>query len=156
MTTINDKGFSLIELLIAISVVALTLVSISSGVSFAVKNSRFSQEKSVSVRYAQESLEWFRSNRDRLGWNAFYSILEDDSPGSFSYCLDSIPGDLQGFQDLQVYVAPANCQIQTTMYTRLLEINLTDPSTVEVTSRVTWQDNSQTNETVLTTTLKQW
>ena len=153
----SQGGFTLIEILIATSMVTLVMVSISSGVSFAVKNARFSQEKSRSIRYAQESIEWYRAVRDGLGWGAFYQVMQASGSTRFTYCLGVLPANPEEFGVLQPRSLGSNCTaIPQTKYVRRLNVTITDSSTIEVESKVTWSDGQQQHETSLTTTLREW
>lgn len=153
----KTQGFTLIEVLIATGMVTLVMTGITSGVSFAVKNSRFSQQKSLSVRYAQESIEWFRAQRDTLGWQAFYQTLENDSPSQVIYCLADLPQNSEQFGNLSSTPGGAYCStISSTNYRRQIELTITSPSSVDVISRVTWEEGPNQNETILTTTLREW
>lgn len=90
----HTAGFTVVELVVATAIVSMVLVTVTSGVTFSIKNSRYSQEKALSVRYAQESVEWVRSQRDILGWSAF---VEEVGPATQAtvLCLDTIDSQAQ-------------------------------------------------------------
>lgn len=83
---INQKGSSLIEVLIAIAVVGLVLTGVIAALTFSVKSTSESKYRSLATAKAQEAIELFRRERSRLGWNVFYTTVA----ASF-YCLDEIP-----------------------------------------------------------------
>lgn len=152
----NNQGFTLIEVLVATSIVIMVLVGISSGVSFAVKNTRFSQEKALSVRYAQEALEWVRSQRDQIGWQGFFSVLDEEGPNQFYYCLPSLPSDISGFRALTSQTTGDCSLIDGTSFDRRLQIVIVNGTEIGFTSTIVWQDASQQYETSLNTTLREW
>jgi type II secretory pathway pseudopilin PulG len=75
MDTTRSSGQTLIEVLLVTGVMALLLTALVSVMTTSIARNRLSQERSVAVRLAQEGVEWFRGERDRLGWNQFISEL---------------------------------------------------------------------------------
>lgn len=67
----NDRGQSLVEVLIALMIVALVLTTVAVAVILAIRSSRFSQNKARATFLAQEGAEWIRNQRSVLGWEAF-------------------------------------------------------------------------------------
>jgi len=59
-----NKGQSLFELVIAIGISALIIVVLVSLVSSALQNAAFSKNETLAGKYAQESTEWLRGQRD--------------------------------------------------------------------------------------------
>ena len=157
---LDNKGFTLVEILVATGIVVTVLVGITSGVSFAVKNSRFSQEKALSVRYAQEGIEWIRLQRDVLGWNTFFNIINDEGPLTFTYCLNTLPQEKTDFSNLTPLESEECEKIPESIYTRYIDITVviepTGSNHVDFQSRVTWQADTETHETILSNTLYEW
>lgn len=158
-----ERGFSMIELIVAVGVVVMVLVTITGGVSVAVRNSRFSKEKSLSVRYAQEAIEWLRKNREVVGWNAFRQIVKADNNNPVSYCITDTDGGVEDFQDLDnVSECGVNQQIDGTIFKRLVTIELISEGCVgcenkmELEVVVSWNDGSQELQSKLTTSLYEW
>ncbi len=160
MKKIKDQnGFSMIELLVAVGVVVLVLVAVSTGVSVSVRNTRFSSEKSVTVRYAQEAVEWLRNQRDILGWRAFYEALDNDNVGgSLKYCLQGLGDTSQDFIDLlHDEFGCDQSQLIDNVYAREADLVL-DPSgnEIEVSVSVSWDDGSGNKVTTVKSTLRDW
>ena len=84
----RKSGFSLIEVLIFITVMSLFFVSAAAVVSVVVKNMKVNEHKILGTRFAQEAVEWVRSEKE-IDWNAFSERAP--STGSPSeYCLNSL------------------------------------------------------------------
>lgn len=153
----QQSGFTLVEVLVATGIVILTLVGISSGVTFAVKNSRFSQEKAVSIRHAQEGIEWFRAQRDTLGWQAFYDLATQGGTSEVTYCMDEFPqGEPENFVLKSVNQGEGCETISDTQYVRYVHMNIVTNEHVDIQSHVVWGDGSQAYNTTLNNTLTRW
>lgn len=57
-------GQSLFEVVVALAISALVVVSLVSLVTNSIRNANFSKNKSLASNYAQETTEWLRSQRD--------------------------------------------------------------------------------------------
>ena len=66
----TNKGQSLFEVLIALSIMAVIIVGLINVTTISVRNTTFSRNNSAATRYAQEAAEWLRGQRD-AGWNTF-------------------------------------------------------------------------------------
>ena len=58
------KGQSLFEVLIALAISALIIGALVSLVSNSIRNTTFSKNQTIASRYAQETIEWLRTQRD--------------------------------------------------------------------------------------------
>src|SRR5258708_7156731 len=100
----NGRGFqlgtTLIEILIATAILGLVMTSIVAIITLSIKDAAEAKEKAVAVKYGQEGMEFFRRERQNLGWESYVKTLQDDGAGSISYCLPTIPADDAGFAAL--------------------------------------------------------
>lgn len=153
----NNQGFTLVEIVVATGIVMMTLVGISAGVTFAIKNSRYSKEKSLSVRYAQESIEMLRNQRDTLGWDGFIQALEIQNGQVQNYCLSSIPTTTEDFIRLNQGLIEQchNQKIPDTPFVRSLNIQRNNDQ-LNVTSNVTWSNGDENYNSELVTSLHKW
>lgn len=92
------NGFSLIEVLVFVSILSLVFISAMAVTTYSLKVMKFSQYKIFASHYAEEGLEWVRSQKDE-DWNDFISL--DTSTGSgTTYCLNNLnwssPGTCNG------------------------------------------------------------
>lgn len=154
-----QEGLTLVELLVAVGVVTMVLVAVASGVSLSVRNTRFSSEKSLSVRHAQETIEWLRGQRDKLGWRAFYQVLDNDSVSDeVTYCLPSLSEQTSFFQGLINSACSGTQTIPGSNFTRSVVLGLNPPQNDEVTIlvEVTWDGGNGTETTSIDSTLREW
>lgn len=162
----DQTGFTLIEVVVATGIVIGVLVGISVGVAFAVRNSRFSQEKIASLRLAQESVEWFRQQRDYYGWPAFSEAIEEhvEQP-SITFCLPERPqANLEDVEFVEADGQHTGCYVQDSSYPPnfyqrriTLTPNFDDSlENLELVSTVTWTDGSDTHQTTVNYQLYKW
>lgn len=84
----NRFGFSLIEVLVFISVLGLFFVAALSVTTFSLKNMKINEHKILATHYAEEGLEWIKSEKEG-SWETF--IIKDTSSGTGTpYCLNSL------------------------------------------------------------------
>ena len=160
MRGLRRGGFSIVELLVAVAVVVMVMVAIVSGVSVAVRNSRYSKEKATSVRQAQEAMEWLRSVRGLLGWRALREAVNEDGGGSGAvvYCLDTLPG-VSEFRNLANSAVGCGEGVFVSNSINLREMTLElDPGREElrVTVTVKWEGGSGEQLTRLVSTMEEW
>lgn len=133
------RGQSLFEVVFAVSIAAVIIIGVLSLVPRLVSNSDFSKNNALATKYALESTEWIRQQRDKETWNTFYSRASD-SPGS-DYCLENLNwGSFPcGFIN-NIFERTVNLtQVTVTQGGR-------DYLGVEAKVRVRWTDGSGTHE----------
>lgn len=60
-----NKGQSLFEVVVALAISALIIVTLVSLTATSIRNTTFSKNKTLAARYAGEAIEWLRGQRDR-------------------------------------------------------------------------------------------
>lgn len=83
-------GQTIIEVLVAVGVVALGLLALVQVATKSVANSGFSKRQAVATALAVEGMEWIKGQRSGLDWEDFYK-------SSGSYNLNSFPGSWTGW-----------------------------------------------------------
>lgn len=150
----NKKGQSLFEVVVAVAISALIMISIVSLVNNSVQNSSFSRNKTIAGNYAQQATEWLRGERDR-DINTFSTNVQTPT-----WC----------FKDLNWSSAQARkCdgetdQIGGTPFSREATFTLSTAQTsegaikdvVEVSVRVFWEDSGGVHEVNSVTNLSDW
>ena len=66
----KQKGFSLIEVLIFITIISIFFVVTASISISMIRNTKINERKVIAIRYAEELLEWLRAEKD-IDWNVF-------------------------------------------------------------------------------------
>ena len=155
----TTKGQTLIEVIFAATITAVVLVAVVHSLSLSVKASRKSSDQTLSTRYAQEGVEWFRQQRDRVGWFAFTTWLP---PAITTYCANTLP-DLNGasFSPFTAGSCPGT-YIAGTNFERLFTITPInqdlDPNfeAVDIIVTVQWWEGAQQFQSRLTSSLEEW
>lgn len=140
-----DKGQSLFEVILAISISAIILIAIVSLSVRSVSTSSFARNNTLATEYAQEGIEWLREQRDADWTNLIEKTDANFGEKSFSSSAAEIPD---------------------TIFERFLTIELTDefpqfvPDGVDDTARVkvavSWEDSSGYHDVVLNSILTKW
>jgi Tfp pilus assembly protein PilV len=83
------RGQTLIEVLIAAAVIAMTLTAMVAVVTIALARNREAKERVVAARLAQEVSENMRVYRDTNGWNAFMAWISGYGTSPYAGCVAS-------------------------------------------------------------------
>lgn len=84
----KSKSFTLIEVLVFTTILSLFFVVAAAVVIISLHNMKISEHKILATRYAQEALEWLRSQKE-VDWNQF--ILRDNPSGlGTTYCINTL------------------------------------------------------------------
>jgi len=78
----NSNGQSLIEMMIAVVILAIVATSLVFGTTVAMRNASFSRDQARATKYAQEAMEWLRGERD-ADWDDFAGY-------SGNYCFNDL------------------------------------------------------------------
>ncbi len=147
------NGQTMVEILVAVAIVVLTLVAVVSRIVAAVSSANFSRNQALATRFAQEGIEWARSQRDILGWVGFSTYVSANqtycvpelgqainvlTAGSCSPAL-TIPGTIFLREVVFIYAAPPGQEPYT-----------------DVVATVSWQDRIGTHQSKLTSRLSSW
>lgn len=73
----QTKGQSLVEVIVAVFVISIVLVTLVSSVTYSLRNSNYSKNKSLASKYAQEGLDAVRSIKER-DWTLFTGASDTD------------------------------------------------------------------------------
>jgi len=128
-----NSGQSLIELLVALTLIMLVVVAVVGLAAVSIKTSYFAKRETAAKRYAEEAMEWLREQK-KSNWTDFLFAKSGNT-----YCFNSSPID--GWS--------SNCGATLDgIYKR--EVTLSRSSdNVTVTVVVSWSDSSGTHETKL-------
>lgn len=151
-----QSGQSMVEMVVAVGMVSLVLVAIVSGIALSIRNSRYSKNKALATRYAQEALEKFRNYRDEVGWSPFVSEVIGGGTQAI-YCLDDLPATIGLIGE-----AMGTCSSEkitntsgATEFSREAQAEMVNGS-VEVTVLVEWTEGSKTHNVELVSRLNDW
>lgn len=125
---INSQGESLVEIIIAIGIVTLVITALISAVTVSMANVQYARNKAQATKYAQEAIEWLRSQRDDLSWTQFVSHA---SSGGTKYCFSSLDFTLPGVCTTQL--------ISGTIFARDVTLSDSVVGQVQATVKVSWK-----------------
>lgn len=141
----NSKGQTLFEIVMALAVVTIVLVSVVALVTVSVRNSSFSKNEALATRYAQSATEWLRGERDK-DWDSFYAKAQ-----AGIYCMkDESPN----WND--AYACQATNIIPDTPFVRQVDFTIVSATEVKVEVSVSWSDGRGDHESRSTTVLTDW
>lgn len=133
----NSRGFSLVEVLLAVSVFGLIATGLIGGLIYGEQSTALSGARMRAVMLADEGLEAVRNIRDEN-----FSNLTD---GTYGLAISANRWILSGASDT------------TDIFTRQIVISSIDTARKSVTATVSWQQNPQRSGSVtLTTNLTAW
>ena len=171
-----QKGFSVLEVMLAFSVITVGLLGVS---SLAIQNA---QVQSISKNYlvasmlAQEGLELVRNVRDTnffradqsydweygQGANSATDIVQDGNYAiDYNLAIDSMPNDLTSDRT-RLYLNGGRYTHQTgagssnTPYRRLIFVTDHNPDYVEVRVAISWSERGRTHNYEAVTNLYNW
>lgn len=142
MSNMNKQQAStLVEVLIAVSIIALVLTAVSAMMTMSIKLANSNEQKQLALQKTQEALEFFRKERAVNSWRSFSNALVNDGV----YCLSSLPESVASMSaklgactDEEVLEA-AKYQFQ-----REANISFNNANSLKVIVEVFWQDNKKT------------
>lgn len=135
-------GQSLVEVMVAVAILALVLTALVLGTTVAMRNANFSKNQAQATKYSQEAMEWLRSQRDQ-GWDAFSSHI-----GPF--CLNSLT-----WTGTAGFCSSSNYSLDGMFKRQVVLFNLVDKVQTKVT--VSWQGTSgKIHQSKLTSYFTKW
>ena len=144
-------GQSIVEVIVVVGLVTLVLVGLITAITFSLSNAQFAKNKTLASKYGQESIEWFRNQRDTLGWTLFYTNATD---AGRNYCLQTLSWTSSA--------CTSGSEIAGTIFTRtaVLDGNGVSPGNnqdrVSIMVTVSWPQGSRTSQITLDTYLTKW
>lgn len=156
MYTRPTQGFTLIETLVAVTVLAVSIVGPFYAVQSAINASASARDQLIASALAQEGMEYIRSVRDNnyLAGRAWLSGLDSCRPGP---CVvdptQSSPGNIRS-SVAPLYLSANNIYNQQqsgtpTRFTRTVEIATVSATEVVVTVTVSWSGHITRTVTIV-------
>lgn len=142
------KSFSLIEVIIFVSILSLFLISAASIITISLQQNTLQVEKLKARHHADQLLEWIKSEKD-IDWQTFLTRA-----GNYTYCFENEA--LAWGTD----VASGNdCTLLNSLYKRYATFRTTGSggsAQVDVVVTVEWMVGGSTYDTTLHTIFSQW
>lgn len=141
----NNRGQSLIEVVIALALISMVLITLVAMAALSIKTSVFSRNQTESARFTEQASEWLRAEKD-VGWTNFSTYAATPT-----WCFDTgtnwnTPG-----------ACPTGDTISGTIFQRsaVFAINPLDGS-IQVTVTTTWTDAQGTHSSPTTIIFTNW
>ena len=141
----QESGQTLLELVVAIGVVAIVITALVAAVTASLRYSQATRLRSRGVKYAQEGLELARKLRDISTWDVFQTYAN----GAGNWCLDE-----SGVWTIDA--SGGECPLSASNnFWRAIHFAWTDP-TMDVTVTVNWGERNVPSTVVLKTYFTHW
>ncbi len=174
--TAKKSGFTLVEILVAISILSIAILATFTAVSQSLKATNFSEDQIIAYHLADEALEYIRNKRDS---NAIQHIIALGSGSTYPW----LTGVLDRCVTTACYVDipnntitacssnAASCPVllynsgnglynhllgNTTMYKRSVALTMIDATEASFTVTVSWTAQNITKNYTQTMVLKNW
>lgn len=151
-TNISIAGSTLIEVLVAILIMAIVLTGLSAALTYSLKNSAQADYRQIATRQAQDAIEILRKERSDLGWTAFESAFV----GGNTYCVGTNQisfDDPTAAREFTTGTCTGNVAIAQSPVTLTRSFSrigdTTDPDIVRVQVTVTWNDGASPRDVIL-------
>lgn len=151
-------GTSIIEIIIATALISVAIIATLSLANHSQKQNSYAKYVAESSTYAQQGIDWLRSQRDSLGWSLLADKSLSDATGNLAtYCLNDFPSFGDDFGDLVASGCSQGTTINNTFYTRELTVDTTSENlgVLKITVSVTWQD-TVARQSIIETELTSW
>lgn len=136
----GEVGQSIIEAVVAVSIVAVITVALVSAITVSIRNATYGKNKSLATKYVNEGIEAVRSIRDD-DWLSFY---DNAGIGTFiDHGLDHSSGQWQ-FND--------SSDTPAANFTRIASLKRISIDIIEVKVIVSWSSSTTTPFTTEATT----
>lgn len=147
MNNKSQHGQTLVEVVVSIFVISLILIALMSAVNFSLTNTQYAKNKAIATKYAQEAVEWLRSERDS-SWNTFYNR---SSIAGRTYCVKSVPS-----WPMTEGVCNSGDYINNTYFLRQIVLTRSGADKVLINVNISWSQGSRTPSINIGTFLTKW
>lgn len=144
------KSFSLVEVLVFVSILSLFFITAVSVTTFSIRNLKIQEYRILATRYAEEAVEWVKQEKED-DWQLF--ATRDDSGGSgTAYCLNSLNWDNKTDCNGSYTLGPPNI-----FKRKLLIVNSGNPvDKISTDMTVSWLENDVEQKIVLKAVSNLW
>jgi len=143
-------GASILEIIIATTIIAVGLVAALSLATNSQKSSDYSRDNNLATNYSYQVVDWLRDIKTTLGWTNLVYYIQADAGGnsSITYCLNStLPTDETSFEALTTGSDCTSSTIPNTVFSRELTLDISSDS-LSGTVTTYWQEKVQRSNTI--------
>ncbi len=141
-----QRGSTLVEILVAVTIISLVLTAVSAMISMSVKLAESNEKKQLALQKAEEAMEFFRKERVISSWYSFSTPLTDGA----TYCVSSLPEDVASLS-----AKLGGCSNSDTMeaarysFQRQAVVNFNSVNRLNIQIEMLWNDGSKAKNLVL-------
>src|SRR3989338_7171355 len=143
------KGFSLIEVLVFVTVLSLVFVAAMAVVTYSLRTMKINEHKILASHYAEEAMEWGKGQKED-NWVEFTAL--DAVPGASIFCINDL-----NFNNANECGTSYDLGTPATFKREVLLENVPDsttPDQVNATVYVFWLEGGQDFDVSVSTVLK--
>jgi len=148
--TIYHLGQSILEVILALAILAVIITGIVSLTSTSVNTSTYSKNVSQANRYADEVIEYIRKEKEFSGWSDFTSDIITAYGGI--WCMSDLTLTINEACD----PLDSNHFISGTIFQRTLTATSVNSNSINIDVQVSWTDDKGTHTTKSSTTVSNW
>lgn len=147
---INSRGSTLIEVLVAILIMAIVLTGLSAALTYSLKNSAQADYRQVATRHAQDVIEILRKERSEMGWTDFVDAFKSATYNGETICVGTTQNSFEAPNQFTTGTCTGNLTVAQSPATFTRSFRRTGVTTndnlvvVEVT--VSWNDGAGTRD----------
>lgn len=155
----REKGFSIFEVIIALTIFSIGVLSSMASLTLALRSAATSQFNLVAVNLVQEGLEIVRNKRD-TNWVQQDLWNKNLNPGVYRVVWNSTnleplnPGQLLRYDAVNNGFNYSDGVI--TIYSRTVSITIINPNEIQVVVEVIWDDRGKSKTVSAETHLFNW
>jgi len=142
----RQRGSTLVEILVAVTIIALVLTAVSAMISMSVKLAENNEKKQLALQKAEEALEFFRKERSISSWNSFSNSLTDEA----IYCVSAFPEQIASLS-AQLGACGDEDTMEAARYSfkRQVEVNFDGSDRLSVEIEMLWNDGTKAKNLLL-------
>lgn len=141
--TNKQTASTLIEVLVAVSIIALVMTAISAMMAMSIKLAESNEKKQLALQKAEEALEFFRKERSISSWSGFSTPLTDGAV----YCINVLPESVASISAQLGACAEGNfMEAAKYSFQRQAAISFNDINNVKITVDMNWQDGEKAKD----------
>lgn len=161
----HQKGFSLLEVMIAVVVIAVGVVGLLTLLNFTLNSASASVNRLIASNLAQEGAEIVRQSRDNASnWGAWYNSVQDDDyrariqlASPFEWTLEQGPSSYQlRYNSASGLYHYDNNGDPLSIFSRKITINSISNVEKQVIVEVTWVDRGRSYSLTIENKLHNW
>lgn len=145
ITSNNHSAFTLVEVLIFITLIPLIFITLSYLTTYSLQNTKTNENKILATHYAEELREWLRGEKEK-DWVSFNNCLTLGA----TYCVNTIPANVCSLS------STCSPNFLDNIFIRELTINEKTNTQLKFTIKIRWSEGSNNYLVPISTVFSLW